>query len=177
MQVPTPMHTAGLPLPTSDPLSAPDLEFLFEARVKLQLPALDVGPTPNGHRAIYFVKEGVFEGPRLRGTVVPDSGADWVLVRPDGSSHLDVRFCLKTDDGALLYLHWRGRFRASPEEREYALDLAKPDDPAGANRYYFRSAPEFETGDPRYAWLNNVVAITRSRTGDGGVIHRVYAVR
>lgn len=166
-----------LPLPTSDPLYPPDLAFLFEARVQLHLPPLDVGPTLDGHRAIYFVKGGVFEGPALRGTVVPDGGADWVRVRPDGSSHLDVRFCLQTDDGAILYLHWRGRFWAPPEDLDYALDLEKPDDPAGANRYYFRTSPEFETGDPRYAWLNNIVAVTRSRTGGGGVVHRVYAVR
>ena len=37
--------------------------------------------------------------------------------------------------------------------------------------------PEFETGDPRYAWLSNIVSFTQSRTGDGGVIHRFYAVR
>lgn len=167
----------GLPLPTSDPLDPPDLEFLFEARVTLQLPALDVGPTPDGHRAIYFVKEGVFEGPLLRGTVVSDGGADWVRIRPDGSAHLDVRFCLRTHDGAILYLHWHGRFWAPPGDSNYAFDLEKPDDPAGANRYYFRTAPEFETGDPRYSWLNSIVAVTRSRTGGGGVIHRFYAVR
>lgn len=166
-----------LPLPISDPESAPDLEFLFEARVKLHLPPLNVGAGPEGHRAIYFVKEGVFEGPILHGHVVPNSGADWGRVRPDGSSHLDVRFCLETHDGAVLYLHWRGRFWAPPEDQDYALDLEKPDDLLGANRYYFRSSPEVETGDLRYAWLNNVVAITRSRTGGGGVIHRVYAVR
>jgi len=46
----------------SDPYAAPELEFLFEARVKLQLPPMDVGPGPEGHRAIYLVKGGVFEG-------------------------------------------------------------------------------------------------------------------
>ncbi|MBX9796217.1 DUF3237 domain-containing protein [Sphingomonas sp.] len=172
------MSTAlGLPLPVSSADSAPDLEFLFEARVKLHLPPIDIGAAPEGHRAIYIVKGGHFDGPRLKGRVVPDSGADWVRVRADGSSHLDVRFTLETHDGAMLYLHWHGRFWAAPEHADYALDLEKPDDVAGANRYYFRTAPEFETGDPRYAWLNNVVAVTRSRTGDGGVIHRVYAVR
>lgn len=29
---------------------------------------------------------------------------------------------------------------------------------------------------PRYAWLNNIVAVTKSRTGDGEPIHRVFAV-
>jgi Protein of unknown function (DUF3237) len=107
----------------------------------------------------------------------PNSGGDWVRVRPDGSSHLDVRFCLETHDSALLYLHWHGRFHAPPEHLDYALDLEKPDDPAGAGRYYFRTAPEFETADPRYAWLNGIVAVSKSRTGGGGVIHRVFEVR
>jgi hypothetical protein len=154
-----------------------ETEFLFEARVKLDLPPLAVGQGPEGERVIYFVRGGTFEGPKLRGRVVPDGGADWVRARPDGSSHLDVRFCLQTDDGAVLYLHWHGRFTAESEHLEYALDLEKPDDPAGAHRYYFRAAPEFETGDPRYAWLNNIVAVTKSRTGCGGVIHRVFAVK
>ena len=158
-------------------MSEIETEFLFEARVTLHLPPLDLGLGPEGHRAIYFVKGGTFEGPRLRGRVVPDSGADWVRVRPDGSSHLDVRFCLETDDGALIYAFWHGRFVAPAEHEAYALDLEKPDDPAGANRYYFRAAPEFETSDARYAWLNNIVAVTKSRTGGHGVVHRFFAIK
>jgi Protein of unknown function (DUF3237) len=108
---------------------------------------------------------------------VPNSGADWVRGRPDGSFHLDVRFCLETDDGAMIYTHWYGRFSASLENLEYALDLNKPDNPQGGDRYYFRTNPEFETGDERYAWLNNIVCATKSRTGDGGVIHRVFIIK
>lgn len=155
----------------------PELEFLFEARVQLHLPPLDVGPTPDGNRLVFLVKGGTFEGPHLRGRVVPDAGADWVRIRPDGTGVLDVRFSLETHDNALLYVHWQGRFWSAPEDAEYATDLEKPDDPAGAWRYYFRAAPQFETGDPRYAWLNNVIAVSKSRTGDGGPIHRVFAVK
>lgn len=161
---------------TWDAEAAPELAFLFEARVKLHAPPLEVGAGPEGHRVIWLIKGGTFEGPRLRGRVIPDAGADWLRVRADGSFHLDVRFCLETHDGAVLYLHWHGRSHSAPEDQAYALDIAKPDDPAGAYRYYFRAAPEFETADPRYAWLNNIVAVTKSRTGDGGVIHRVYEV-
>ncbi|MGP1397554.1 MAG: DUF3237 domain-containing protein [Inquilinaceae bacterium] len=157
--------------------SAPELEFLFEARVQLHLPPLDVGPTPEGMRLIFLVKGGTFEGPHLRGRVVPDAGADWVRIRPDGTGILDVRFALETHDKAMLYAFWQGRFWSAPEDAEYATNLEKPDDPAGAWRYYFRAAPQFETGDPRYAWLNNIVAVTKSRTGDGGPIHRVFAVK
>jgi hypothetical protein len=157
-------------------LAEPETEFLFEARVKLSSP-LNVGAGPEGHRIIFFVRDGTVRGPRLNGIVVPNSGADWVRRRTDGSSHLDVRFCWKTYDGAIIYVHWHGRFTRNEADAEYAHDMAKPDDPAGAHRYYFRAAPEFETGDARYAWLNNIVSFTQSRTGDGGVIHRFYAVK
>ena len=160
-----------------DPETPPDLEFLFEARVELHLPPMNVGSLADGQRAIFLIKGGTFEGPQLRGRVVPDAGADWVRIRPDGSGLLDVRFCLETHDKALLYLYWQGRFWSGPDDSEYALDLEKADDPGGAWRYYFRAAPQFETGDPRYAWLNNIVAVTKSRTGDGGPIHRIFAVR
>ena len=157
-------------------MSEIETEFLFEARVALY-PELDMGAGPEGHRVIYFVKDGSFDGPRLSGRVVPNSGADWVRVQPDGGSHLDVRFCLETTDGALIYAHWYGRFIAPPEHFDYAMDLAKPDDPAGADRYYFHASPEFETSHPRYAWLNNIVSVTKSRTGGGGVVHRVFAIK
>lgn len=160
-----------------DANSPPELEFLFEARVKLHLPPIDVGSTPDGTRMIFLVKGGTFEGPHLSGRVVPDAGADWVRIRPDGSGILDVRFNLETHDNAMLYVHWHGRFWSAPDDAEYATDLEKPDDPAGAWRYYFRAAPQFETGDTRYAWLNNIIAVTKSRTGDGGPIHRVFAVK
>lgn len=155
----------------------PELEFLFEARVKLHLPAIEIGPTPDGNRLIYYVKGGSFDGPLLNGRVVPDSGADWIQIRPDGSGLLDVRFCLETHDNALLYVYWQGRFWSEPDHAEYAFDVEKSDDPDGAWRYYFRTAPFFETSDPRYLWLNNIVSVSKSRTGDGGPIHRIFAVK
>ncbi|MEO1046348.1 MAG: DUF3237 domain-containing protein [Pseudomonadota bacterium] len=158
-------------------MSEIETEFLFEARVTLDPAPIEVGPGPEGHRAIYIVTGGTFDGPKLKGKVLPGAGADWVRLRGDGAFHLDVRFCLETDDGAVLYLHWNGRFHAPPENLEYAMDQSKADDPAGAHRYYFRTAPQFETGDARYAWLNNIIAVSTSRTGDGGVIHRVFAVK
>ena len=154
-----------------------ETELLFEARVKLDPQTLDIGQTPEGHRIIYIVTGGDFEGPRLKGRVVPGAGADWLRVRSDGSFHLDVRFCLRTHDDALLYLHWNGRFHCAPDDLEYATDPFKPDDPAGASRYYFRTSPQFETSNERYAWLNNIIAVSKSRTGDGGVIHRVFEVK
>ena len=152
-------------------------EFLFEARIPLGAP-IDVGQTPEGRNMIFIVNGGKFSGPKLSGEVIANSGGDWSRVRPDGSGALDVRICLKTDDGAIIYASWLGRMVASEENFEYALDFAKPDDPEGADeRYYFRTNPIFETGDERYAWLNNIIAVGKGRTGDGGVIHRIFAVK
>lgn len=153
-----------------------DADYLFEARVPLEAP-IDSGNSPNGQRMVFVVKEGTVKGPKVNGKIIAGSGADWARLRSDGSGDLDVRMNIQTDDGAILYVHWHGVMLASDENLAYALDFDKPDDPAGAARYYFRTSPRFETGDERYAWLNNLVCISKSRTGDGGVIHEVYAVR
>ncbi|MEO0608536.1 MAG: DUF3237 domain-containing protein [Pseudomonadota bacterium] len=157
-------------------MSELDLEFLFEARVQLDAPIM-VGPTPEGTRMIVNVLGGTFEGPNIRGRVMPNTGADWARLRSDGSGALDVRFCLETEDQAILYAHWHGIMMYRPEDQAYAMDFAKPDDPAGADRYYFRTAPRFETAHADYAWLNHTLCVSKSRTGDGGVIHRIFAVK
>ena len=149
-------------------------EFLFQIRIPLY-PAIDIGMTPNGHRMILMAKSGTFEGPRIKGQVI--SGGDWAMVRADNSGAIDVRLNLRTDDGALILMTYFGRMVASPENFEYALDFSKPDDPEGANRYYFRTNPLFETGDARYAWLNYVVSVGKGRTGDNGVIYDIFAVK
>lgn len=156
-------------------MQSPTTDFLFTLRCKLD-PILDHGATPLGHRLVAIAGSGSFEGPRVRGEVVGASGGDWALVRQDGSGALDVRLSLRTDDGALVLMTYQGRMVAAPEEFSYALDFFKPDDPAGAHRYYFRTNPLFETADPRYAWLNHLVSVGRGRTGDGGVIYDVFAV-
>jgi Protein of unknown function (DUF3237) len=46
-----------------------------------------------------------------------------------------------------------------------------------AERYYFRTSPQFETAHRKYARLNRAIAVSKSRTGDGRVIHRVFSVK
>lgn len=149
---------------------------LFELTVPLA-PPLDLGGTPEGRRVIYPVASGRFAGARIAGHVVPMSGADWSRIRADGTGALDVRLTLRTDDGALILMTYGGRLAAAPEDLEYALDIAKPDAPETASRYYLRINPLFETGDERYAWLNRIVAVGTGRTGGGGVAYEVYEVR
>ena len=69
----------------------------------LVAPPLEIGTTARGTRRYYPGIGGSFEGPRLRGEVLPDGG-DWLLTRRDGVLEQDVRTTLRTDDGAFIYV-------------------------------------------------------------------------
>ncbi len=117
-------------------------------------PPRDVGTTPRGIRRYYPAIGGSFEGPRLRGEVLPDGG-DWLLTRPDGVLEQDVRITLKTDDNAFIYVRYSGMRHGKPEVMA-KLARGETVDPS---EYYFRISPLFETGAQRYAWLNTILAI------------------
>ena len=74
------------------------------------------------------------------------AGADWAVIGPDGWARLDVRAQIQTDDGTDF------------------------DD------QYFRTTPRLETGDERYAWVNQAVFVGRGRMIPGGVEYEVYRV-
>jgi hypothetical protein len=109
-------------------------------------------------RVIVPVSGGAVEGPKLKGTVVGPSG-DWILGRPDGSSVLDVRLVLQTDDAQKIYMTWRGISYTPPGGTQYA-----------------RIVPMFETGAAKYAWLNNIVSVGVHRPMPGKVAYRVYQI-
>ena len=62
------------------------LEPLMVMRAQLKDPVA-VGSGPYGNRQIYDVTGGSFEGPRLKGKVLP-SGGDWLLLGSDGVGRL-----------------------------------------------------------------------------------------
>lgn len=144
---------------------------LFE--LTLQVPTItDLGPTPNGHRKIATVAGGQFEGERMQGTVEASPGGDWLLLRPDGVLVLDVRLTLRTHDGALIYMTYRG-LRHGPAEVMARLNAGEPVDPS---LYYFRMTPIFETSDARYAWINQLVAVGVGRREATGPIYSVHEI-
>lgn len=131
----------------------PQLEYLLQATITLA-PALVVGDVAVGTRRIIHITGGQFQGEQLRGVVLP-GGADWQLVRNDGVAILEARYTLQTDDGALIYVQNRG-LRHGPPAVLAALARGEEVDPAS---YYMRTTPIFETGDRRYRWLNDLVAV------------------
>jgi hypothetical protein len=127
----------------------------------------NLGKTPLGERRIGVVEGGSFEGPKLKGTVMK-GGSDWILIRPDGATQLDVRLTLKTHDGEIIGMTYRG-LRHGPAAVIERLNRGEKVDPS---EYYFRTAPIFETSSTIYSWLNRIVAVaTGNRLPEGPVYH------
>ena len=123
------------------------------------------GPSPS--------RGGDFDGPWLRGSVLPGGSGDWLLLRTDGVLELDFRATLRTDDGALISMRSFGLRHGPPEVME-ALARGEAVEPAA---YYFRTTPRFETSHPKYAFLNRRIAVaTGDRRAEGPVytIHELH---
>lgn len=136
-----------------------------------------LGESPFGRRRLGYITGGRFEGPRLRGDILP-GGGNWSLSGelPDGSAvgTFDARSLWRTDDGALIYVTYTGR-SVIPQDVGLAFrDPAQPHVDPG--QYALRIAPVFETSDPRYAWLNGVLAVGCGEREPEGVRHFIYAI-
>ena len=87
------------------------LERLF--RVEVLVGGIeDHGFTSAGHRRVVPILGGrLFDG--LDAEVLP-GGADWQVVRPDGTIEIDTRYSARTADGELLHLGPTGSVREAP---------------------------------------------------------------
>lgn len=134
-------------------------------------PPQKIGAVPLGARTIVPITGGTFEGPQLRGRVLP-GGGDWTLLRSDGVLELDLRITLETDDAALIHLCSFG-LRHGPPEVLAALARGESVDPAS---YYFRTTPRFETASAKYAFLNRLIAVSMGDRKATGPIYSIYRV-
>jgi Protein of unknown function (DUF3237) len=130
-----------------------------------------IGATPGGNRRVGLVAGGTFEGPKLRGIVLP-GGADWIIGRPDGVTTLDVRIVLETDDKATIGLTYRG-LRHGPAAVMEKVNSGQFVDPS---EYYFRTAINFETAAPKYEWLNRIIGIGTGSRPPEGPVYEIFEV-
>ena len=132
-------------------------EFLFDLTIETRSPAARVG-VPGRERLIVGVVGGAFSGPALKGTLKGPSG-DWIEQRADGSSVLDVRLLMQTDDGEEIFTSWRGINYTPPGGTQYA-----------------RILPLFETRAARYEWLNHIVSVGVFQPDAGRIAYRVFRI-
>jgi hypothetical protein len=146
------------------------LEYILSYVLELKTPPEVIGSLPEGMRANFYFGGGTFEGPRMRGKVLP-VGADYLLLRTDGIGVLDVRATFETHDGALIYVAYSGILETGPDGYERFLRNDLP--PIMA----LRSAPRFHTANPGYAWLNRVqcIGVGQADLKENRVSYDVYA--
>lgn len=131
-------------------------------------PLQQIGAIPYGVRSFVPVASGDFEGPRLRGKILP-GGGDWLCCPPTRPRAGPARHAGETDDHALIYMTFQG-LRHGPPGVIAAFGRGEVVDPA---RYYFRSVPRFETWAEAYAFLNRIVTVGVGETRPDGAVHRI----
>jgi hypothetical protein len=147
----------------------PGLEFICRGFVELA-DVIKAGELPYGERRMVHLTGGRFEG-KIAGEVLA-GGADTQWVRPDGTAFVDARYMVKTPDGAIVYIHNHGIRAIKPE----VLDRLSRGETVDPSSYYFRTIPEFESGSPKYAWVNDIVGVCSGIRLANSVILDFYKV-
>ena len=131
---------------------------------------LQFGATPIGERRVINILGGSVEG-RFSGKILP-GGADWQFIRADGAAHVEARYTIRAEKGALVLVNSEG-IRHGPPDVLARLLTGENVDPS---LYYFRTAMRFETGDQELGWLNRIIAIARGQREKNAVKLDVYEI-
>jgi uncharacterized protein DUF3237 len=142
--------------------------FIFHIEVK---PPSIIGATPGHDRRIGEIAGGRFEGERMRGRIL-SGGSDWQSLRNDGTTTLNVRLVMETDDGALIGMTYLG-MRHGPKE---VMDRLARGESVSPSEYYMRATPYYETASEKYGWLNRIVSVAYGHRMAGGAIYQVFEV-
>ena len=151
-------------------IPTPNLRHSFTLEVALGAP-LELGTGRAGKRRIIPIVGGRAQGPDITGDVL-DIGADWQTIYADGAAHLDTRYAVRTDDGAVIEVINVGT-RHGPADVMAELAAGQDVDPA---RYYMRTAARLETGDERYTWVNHMLFVCSGIRRSSAVEIAYYAL-
>jgi Protein of unknown function (DUF3237) len=148
------------------------LDHVLSYRVTISEPEI-IGPVAEGFRMNLNVTGGEFNGSLLKGSILP-VGADWFTIRTDGVGILDVRTSFRTEDGALIYTHYKGIADLGPDGYQNILNQEPPPE-SGIN---LKCNPICQTAHPDYIWLNRafLVAIGKAYLDRSEVHYDVYQI-
>lgn len=149
----------------------PEINTRFLFTIALEIHVSSLGDTPYGGRRAFYFGAGSFDGPNLKGRVLPGGGG-WSLIRRDDVMEVDVRLILETDDNHKIYTAWKG-LRHGPKEvmdRLYRGEIVDP------GTYYFRTTPYFETSSEKYGWLNRICSVASGSLSANARTLDVYQV-
>ncbi|HEY0935298.1 MAG TPA: DUF3237 domain-containing protein [Trebonia sp.] len=147
----------------------PGLERAFTVDAQLG-PLEDHGTTRAGHRRVVPVTGGQVSG--LFDAEILPGGADWQVVRPDGSVEIDTRYSARTLQGEFVHFRTSG-VRSGPAPVLAALLRGEAVDPSS---YYFRVTVHLETSAPRLAVLERSLFIASAVREADSVSYTAYRV-
>jgi hypothetical protein len=126
--------------------------------------------TRAGHRRVVPIAAGRVTG-MFDAEILP-GGADWQLVRPDGTIEIDTRYSARTPAGE--YVHFRtSGVRSGPPEILEALLRGEPVEPS---RYYFRVTVRLETSAARLAVLERSIFVASAIREADRVSYTAYRI-
>lgn len=119
----------------ADAAAPPGLELAMMVTADIA-EVIPLGKSPLGDRRIIPITGGRFEGPKLKGIILP-GGEDAQFDRSDGVTVFEARYWLETDDGAVIKVVNR----------------------ALRSGTYLRTQPTFEAPVGTHDWLNRAIFI------------------
>lgn len=146
----------------------PKFEYVMTVRLKLGT-LVKVKDSPRGEERNFIdVLEGTFEGPRLKGIVIPQTGGDYALKRPGGELEFDARYLLKENDGTIIYMQNYGLRWSSPEISEKLSNH----EVVSRSEYYMCTSPRFEVERGPHDWMTKHIFVgIGEKTPEGNAIH------
>jgi Protein of unknown function (DUF3237) len=146
------------------------LEKEMVYRVRVSGPLDSTAGAPLGEVQYWEMSDAWLDGSRIRARAAMPGG-DWMRVGTDGYWRPNVRVQFKTDDGAVVLLHYTGLVKPSQTFTRVAREGGVTD----FGDQYLRQLLRFETGDPRYLWLTQELFVAEGRlAGDGMIEYNVY---
>jgi hypothetical protein len=160
----------GFPHPAAAQSTQIQTEYLMTLYAPLALPQV-----VSTDLLIINIREGGYvDGPRIKGKIIQPAG-DWYRRMPNGTTRMDVRLTVQTDDNAFIYVEYVGVAKLSKE----AGDRLGKGETLGSHDGYFIMTPRFQTTSEKYAWLNELIAVGRMvslKLGDH-IKYEIFSVR
>ncbi|KAL2808274.1 hypothetical protein BJX63DRAFT_439509 [Aspergillus granulosus] len=166
--------------PNSPPMRRPGMVFLYRLECTIAPEEINIGAAHGAGviRSIANITGGTFNGPELKGTVLPLGGADWAtVIEGTHSMTLDARYTIKTIDDNYIFVQARGLYRPGPGT-EYAKRVAadptmRPPPTVTQDDVEFFSHLRIEAAG-KYNWLNGLVCVGVMTCEDDRIIIDAY---
>lgn len=184
--------TADVYASRAPPTHLPSLDFIYRLRCSMSPDESVIGKpsTSQTSRVILPISGGTVSGPRISGTIVPASGADWATSLPNESVRanmttvfesdtdkvmqfmkLDARYTLKTDDGSLIFVKSKGIYHPEPSLQS---STAGPPTNVTQNQAEWFTRLQFEANEGPFEWMNFIFAVGVLTMHEGDIIIDAY---